>query len=436
MEYSVDLITFLLFSLCFSIDDLQISKVQTTTIPPTLSPTTKATEPENEVSDTPTHSPTSMPTVSTATSCPNELFTPVEIPSGPVMLARSSLLCILTKAIRDPNGTLSGIAPVALSYDGGVWEKAAGEFAFKLLNGQEIGDYSTGSQLTLPILNDTSKYYLTSYSHTISEADKVARLLETATFGTTAQDIASVGTLTAESAKQWILMQMNMNLTSHREYFRKRTNPRLTNPVGIARSSHPCDPVSRWRRFAFSKKEGENGVISVPRFIANYNNLTDTFVTIMMNGFVRTVVKPMAFVGSKLEFNKEYLMCSRPEEYAGGWIALRMGDNSCQNMLPNPIVAFYNSSAQPHIVLSLPNLNSGSFEPIDDVISRGGEFILRGGLVDPVCSQINDVVEENDEPIFGRLPDGKFRSLISLFIESCSNISHWALAVIRLLASV
>ena len=171
----------------------------------------------------------------------------------------------------------------------GAWEKAAGEFAMKLLYSQEIGNYSAGSHFTLPILNDTSKYYLTSYSHAVGEADKAARLLETATFGTTAQDIASIGTLTATSAKQWIINQMNMNLTSHREYFRRRANPRLTNPVGIARNGHPCDPLSRWRRFAFSKKEGENGVSTPQRFEAKYNNLTDTYVTIMLNGHVRTV---------------------------------------------------------------------------------------------------------------------------------------------------
>lgn len=145
------------------------------------------------------------------------------------MLARSSSLCILTKAvIANATGKLSNIAPVALSYDGRAWEKAAGEFAMKLLYGQDFGDYSdSGSQITLPGLNDSGKYYLTSYNHTISQADMVARLLETATFGTTARDIASFGTLTATTAKQWVVDQMNMNLTSHRQYFRKRANPRV-----------------------------------------------------------------------------------------------------------------------------------------------------------------------------------------------------------------
>jgi len=122
------------------------------------------------------------------------------------------------------------------------------------------------------------------------------------------------------------------------------------------------------------------------------------------------VVKSLAFAaGSKfsLEFNREYVMCRRPEEWTGGWFYLRMSDGSCQAIL-NPIVNFYSDSAQPHTVLSLPDLIPGILDPIDEVQSRGGEFILRGGLNDPICSQLNDVMEENDAPVFGRLNDGSW----------------------------
>jgi hypothetical protein len=213
-------------------------------------------------------------------------LTPTEIPDGPVKLAPSSSLCVLTKAIQDSNGKLSSVAPIALSYDGRPWEKAGGEYAMKLLYGQEFGDYpGEGSQIFLPQLNNTGKYYLTSYPHrTVSEADKVARLLETATFGTTAAELASFDTFTGDTAKRWILNQMSMNITSHREYFRKRASPRLTNPVSIARNGHPCDPGSRWRTFAFSKKEGENGVLAAQRFEAAKKNPTDPYITIKLNG--------------------------------------------------------------------------------------------------------------------------------------------------------
>jgi hypothetical protein len=211
------------------VDDLYISSYKTEA--PTQAPTAGETEaPTENDSESPTSFPTTRPTVATATSCPINESTPSEIPSGPVILAHSDTLCILTKAALGINGTLTGIAPVALSYDGGDWETAAGDFATALLYGKEFGDYMAGSQITLPELPTNERYYLTSYSHHVSETDKLARLLETATFGTTAQDLAdwSKGALTTTTAKKWIQEQMHLPVTSHREFFRRRTNARVS----------------------------------------------------------------------------------------------------------------------------------------------------------------------------------------------------------------
>jgi len=127
-------------------------------------------------------------------------------------------------------------------------------------------------------------------------------------------------------------------------------------------------------------------------------------------GHIRTVVTSLAFkVGSKypLEWNKEYLMCSRPEEWAGGWFNLRMADGSCQ-ALPNPHVKFYPDSVQPNSFLNLPNVTAGILDRIDEVRSQGVEYLLRGGLNDPLCGQLSAVTEENDAPVFGKLPDGSW----------------------------
>lgn len=188
-------------------DDMQISALQTTE--PTLSPTPGETAPLTEgESESPTSSPTTMPTVSDVTNCPSQESTPSELSSGgPVMLARSSTLCILTKAT-SVDGDLTKISPVALSYDGGDWEKAAGDIATSLLYGQEFGDYTDGSHITLPALDDEdARYYITSYSRgDVNERDKLARFFETATFGTTSNDLASwdKGDLTTETAKEWV----------------------------------------------------------------------------------------------------------------------------------------------------------------------------------------------------------------------------------------
>lgn len=215
------------------VDDVQIIPFQTNA--PTISPTFGATIAEAEATDAPTISPTSNPTVEALTSCPVEELAPSEIPKGPIMLAQSATLCVLTKAISDGSGTLSSVTPVAISYDGGYWEKAGGEFAAALLYGQEFGNYDRGSHIYLPDLAENERYYLTSYSHAASETDKVARFLETATFGRTAHDISSWhtsrGDFTLDNAKQWIVDQMTLEKTSHREFFRRRVNQRVSEDI-------------------------------------------------------------------------------------------------------------------------------------------------------------------------------------------------------------
>ena len=209
-------------------DDVQISApgTESPTEPPTLAPT----EVELVLTDIPTAKPTSMPTMATSIECPADVSSPYEIAAGPAMLVRSSSLCILTKAVVDVNGIMSSIAPVARSYDGHPWEKSAGDFATTLLYGQEFGEYTAGSQITLPPLDGDEKYYLTSYSYSLSDENAVARLLETATFGTTSDDLRAWdrGAVTNETAAQWIAEQMNKPITSHREFFRRRVNPRVS----------------------------------------------------------------------------------------------------------------------------------------------------------------------------------------------------------------
>ena len=185
---------------------------------------------------------------------------------------------------------------------------------------------------------------------TVSDTDKTARLLETATFGTTLADINSFGgAFTMETAKTWIQNQINAPMTSHREFFRQRANPRLTNPVRVARPGHPCDARSWWRKYAFSRRDGELWWFR-QTFEAVYNE-GDTYVTLKLNGHVRTVVSSLAFPdGSNypLEFNREYKMCGLPTAREGGSFRLRVNEttNECQS-LSNPLVQFFTDSDQP-----------------------------------------------------------------------------------------
>lgn len=206
-------------------DDMKISAAGTES--PTYAPTLFPTATGVILTPKPTVQPTSMPTVVTITECPGDTSAPVAIPAGPIMLAKSNSLCILTKAVLDANGVMTKIAPVARSYDGQPWEKAAGDFSAILLHDQEFGDYDSGSQITLPHLDDGAEYFLTSYTYTLSEENTVARLLETATFGTTLNDLAAWEAQGMDAAK-WVDNQMKKPLTSHREFFRQRVNPRVS----------------------------------------------------------------------------------------------------------------------------------------------------------------------------------------------------------------
>jgi hypothetical protein len=65
----------------------------------------------------------------------------------------------------------------------------------------------------------------------MSHEDEVARLLETATFGTTAADLAvwDKGAVTIDTVSEWIQEQISSPMTSHREFFRRRVNPRVSS---------------------------------------------------------------------------------------------------------------------------------------------------------------------------------------------------------------
>lgn len=215
-------------------DDMKISAAGTDA--PTYAPTLFPTETGVITTPKPTVPPTSMPTVATVTDCPGDTTGPIEVAAGPIMLAKSNLLCILTKAVVDADGAMSSIAPVARSYDGQAWEKSAGEFATMLLYGQEFGDYTSGSQITLPELDGGSKYFLTSYSYSLSDENTIARMLETATFGTTLSDLENW--VQGTTFVDWVDDQIKKPITSHREFFRQRVNPR----VGV--SLLPCVLIS------------------------------------------------------------------------------------------------------------------------------------------------------------------------------------------------
>lgn len=313
------------------LDDVHITAGNT--LAPSMISTSAPTDNIPDPTSSPSTRPTSLPTVVSVTDCPDIGDPPKSISFGPVMLRRSESLCVLTKAVEEEDGSLSYAAPVARSYDGRAWEPSAGEFATQLLHNIEFGDYSRGTQINLPQLEEGEQYYLTSYSYSIGLEDSVARLLETSTFGTRAQDLSAwdKGAVTNSTAAEWIKEQISKPMTSHREFFRRRVNPRFPNPRSIGRSDHPCHSLSRWRKYAFSKKDGD--LWWFRQYFSTSYREGDEYVTVKLNGHVRTMVYPGSIVFENanyvFEYNREYQICRLPEEHAFGRVYLFVEDR-CQ----------------------------------------------------------------------------------------------------------
>eukprot|EP00957_Ditylum_brightwellii_P203134 15333373-Ditylum_brightwellii.AAC.1 len=46
---------------------------------------------------------------------------------------------------------------------------------------------------------------------------------------------------------------MSAPLTSHREFWRERSNQRVPTSFEIGMPDHPCDPLSTWRKYTFTQ---------------------------------------------------------------------------------------------------------------------------------------------------------------------------------------
>ena len=213
------------------VDNIQIS--QRTTSPPTPMPTFSSTE--SKVSG-PTNKPTRgtyAPSTANIVSCPPVGSNPLALDAGTVMLQiMDTSLCTLTRHATSADGNVIH-TPIARSYDGNDWEQSAGELADTLF-GRPILCYDRGCQISLPEADVGSQYVLSSSSYSLSDRDKYARFLETASFGTTEEQLdalTSSPNSTESNIALWIEKQMNETMTpmtSHREFWRRGVNNRVS----------------------------------------------------------------------------------------------------------------------------------------------------------------------------------------------------------------
>ena len=201
---------------------------------------------------------------SCATYVAHTIATPVELTgletsagaSTTIKLANTDAagkLCTLFTVQLSESGDQSFYIPVGRSYDGYDWERVAGRYDTLPFDCTAADGTCT---VTLPN-TDAQPYYLTGYLHALTDDQISARFFEKATFGPTSA-LLNRATNEADMAG-WIQDQFDEAVTpmsSHREYFRKRLNPRSIEIYKYGRAGpHPCKENSRWRKFAFTRKD-------------------------------------------------------------------------------------------------------------------------------------------------------------------------------------
>ena len=108
-----------------------------------------------------------------------------------------------------------------------------GDVAASLFKEEGILCYTSGCQMNLPVLEEGAEFYLSSFTHSLSETDELARFLETATFGITQGELevfdSSPGNVQTKII-DWVSNNINIGITpmtSHREFWRKGLNGRV-----------------------------------------------------------------------------------------------------------------------------------------------------------------------------------------------------------------
>ncbi|KAL7527648.1 hypothetical protein ACHAXR_002788 [Thalassiosira sp. AJA248-18] len=106
---------------------------------------------------------------------------------------------------------------------------------------------------------------------------QIASFLEMTTFGPKMSEIEALDNLPSwgtEERAQYVRDQMDMDATSHREYFRKRTNSKWDATAQPARSSHPCSPNSKWRRYSYTRQDRYD-TISSQYIVTEYETVAE-----------------------------------------------------------------------------------------------------------------------------------------------------------------
>ena len=158
-----------------------------------------------------------------------------------------------------------------------VWTRDEGIQATVQLSGFKCLEYQ-GSGFTAS--TTTTAPTSTSTSTTGPSESELAQFLIQSTFGPTLASLKALSEM-SKSFQQWIDEQIMLPVESHREYWRKRTNPYVSSAdiddgevIGAPRSR--CDPGSRWIGFTFERRDiGKAVKVSNSKIFVNEVHRTD-----------------------------------------------------------------------------------------------------------------------------------------------------------------
>ena len=143
------------------------------------------------------------------------------------------------------------IIPLARSYDTEDWEAAPGPLACP-------PEDVTATSVILPEHQDPAdSYVILSKDGTMNTQASIAKFLEMTTFGTKKTDLLALdnGNWDDVTRAQYVRSQLAAPATSHREYWRRRTNSKWDSPNAVARSDHPCSINSKWRKYSYIRQD-------------------------------------------------------------------------------------------------------------------------------------------------------------------------------------
>lgn len=327
--------------------------------PPPMSPLVALSSPP-----LPSPAPSPPLAVPAAPPAPQVPLAPTLLSPGAHTLPSSSDGLLLTLSLATTDDTIWP-QPVARSYDGHAWELVSPEGGKH--HPMPLSCVGAPPRCVAIIPHGSSNYSMSvhsQYDATISNEQLAARWLMQTTFGPTRTTVNSLAEeLKAESVegaafRQWIKQQMALPATLHREYWRKRTNPRpVQGGTTLGNTVSPCQEGTRWHPWTFSQSDiGKDIAIS-----SSGLQLLPTVLSI--DGTTRTA----GDFGEELASSMQTLRVVDVEEQVGGSVTLfHTASGECGGRRPPP--SCFVDLANPPIVLPTPDLSVTQILNTEDAV--------------------------------------------------------------------